>query len=560
MSFKEILNSFLIKKFRIFDHMWIASYPLSLLESPSYIVREKWNRKKNMLRMIFALIATFLIFIGAELSSPNYSFSTHLYEAISSKGSLINELSENQSFHFKGSTLKLLIFFILSYFIYSIFLFNDPLSNTELLRSITIPGNSAIKGNKKISFIHKLMDEVIFYAKYCPSNLLTNRCAECANNGCANRLIISDHKKTSRWNTIFANLENRTICDLLYHTHRCRLMFYFQYSIWFSVFCLVPIYILVRSFERILGMEVYFNNKELLIYIIVLCFIGLIVRGFNSLNKIGSRGVWGHFKEYVERLLEDQSFKDIFDQYVCKHNKMDFSYEEKFHLRSHSKVSQHEKISGSELQALLTSMKYIDKIIKLKLSKILSDDNYIHNDKDHLRNTISAIIEMLVTLNQSKHRFRGVLLVKDYRERCLTPLVTVPFPGQPFLSYRDPEYFCEKLSEDSDAIAVQSWQKKSIISASNEEIPLFHDEQNTYLRSIISLPLIVDKDIQDLFLKNGISLEDIIGVVCLDCDDDIVFSKENQYLNDLILTPFINRLLFQMLFAVKQQNRSELNE
>ena len=527
--YKTILN-----KFRIIHNLWLSSYPLPLLNEPSDIVRYKWNRQKNKLRMSFAFISTFLIYIGAELSSPHYSFTTFLYEDIISKSGIISYFNTFDIIVIKGSTLKIFIFIAISFFVYFNFLFNDPLSDTELLRKIIIPRSS---DQKKIRFIHKLMsNEIHFYAEYCPSNLLPKRCEECGTHGCANRLSATDKRKSSRWNTVFANLENKNICDLSIHTHRCRLIFYIQYSAWISIIILVLIYAVVCFFEYKNNLEVNHYNSSLLSYIIIIFLIGIGIRFFNSTNVTGSRGVWGHFRENVERIFEEQNFKEPFDQYVCKYNKEEFCYTEHNNIRNHPTVIPHEKISGSEIQALLTSIKCLDKVIKLKLLTILENNSYVKNDKDHLRNTLTALIEMLITLNQNNHRFRGVLLTKaENSDDYLSPLVAVPFEGQPFLSYRNPEYFRDNLSKRSDAIAVQAWQKLCAVSASGREIPIFHTEQSEYLRSIIALPIIVDEDIQKSLSKS---------------DNEEILSKKNQRLNDLIIQPFLNRLLFQMLFAL----------
>lgn len=542
--YKIILN-----KFRIINNLWLSSYPLSLLNESSDIVRYKWDRQKNKLRMSFAFISTLLIYIGAELSSPHYSFTTHLYEDILSESSIIAYLNTLDIIHIKGSTLKILIFIAISFFVYFNFLFNDPLSDTELLRKIIIPRST---DQKKIRFIHRLMsNEIHFYAEYCPSNLLPKRCEECRTHGCANRLSITDKKKSSRWNTIFANLPNKNICDLSIHTHRCRLIFYIQYSTWISIIVLILTYAVVRFFEYKDNLEINYYNSSLLNYISIIILIGICIRFFHSTNVTGSRGVWGHFKENVERIFEEQDFKEAFDQYVCKHNKKEFCYTEQNSPRNPPTVFPHEKISGSEIQALLTSIKCLDKGIKLKLLTILEKNSYLKNDKDHLRNTLTALIEMLITLNQSNHRFRGVLLTKtENSDDYLSPLVTVPFEGQPFLSYRDPKYFRDNLSKYSDAVAVQAWQRLCVVSASGREIPIFHPEQSEYLRSIIALPIIVDEDIQKSFSEKGIMLDSVIGVICIDCDNEEILSKKNQCLNDLIIQPFLNKLLFQMLFAL----------
>lgn len=544
MFYKNFLN-----KLRIFDHLWISTYPISLLDSPSNIIRYKWIRKKNLLRMSFAFISTFIILFGAELSSPDYSFTTSLYNEILKESELINAVSGGSGpQYFKGSSLKTIIFFLASFLIYLNFLFNDPLSDTELLRKIITPNNS--NKNKKLRYIHKWMNEIHFYAKHCPSNLLPNRCAECRTQGCANRLSSSDQRKLSRWNTIFANLPPHIICDLSLISHRCRLIFYIRYSALFSTVLLVFIYCITRIFEYEMNINVNYANISLISYIIIVLVSYFIVGFFHSPNIIGSRGVWGHFKENVEMILEKQTYKEIFDQYVCKHDKKDFFYTENHTLRT---IPQG-KIYGSEIQALLTSMKFIDEITRIEILRILSDNDYRRNDKDHLRNTITALIEMLITLNQNKYRFRGALLTPNNNEEdYLTPLVTVPFPGQPFLSYRDPEYFYENLSKQSEAIAVQAWQKMYTVSASGEEIPTFHQEQSEYLRSIIAIPLIADQEIQNIFLKKNISLPNVIGVLCIDCDNENIFSKPNKSLNELIIAQFVNRLLYQILFSINPE-------
>lgn len=62
--------------------------------------------------MSFAFISTFIILFGAELSSPDYSFTTSLYNEILKESELINAVSGGSGpQYFKGSSLKTIIFF-----------------------------------------------------------------------------------------------------------------------------------------------------------------------------------------------------------------------------------------------------------------------------------------------------------------------------------------------------------------------------------------------------------------------------------------------------------------
>ncbi|MDD5393750.1 MAG: hypothetical protein PHE17_12090 [Thiothrix sp.] len=498
------------------------------------------------MRFSFAIFTSLLIIIGAELSSPNYSATTLITEKLVENSETLKLVIKNNWLEnifiegfdsnkalpiYSGDPLKLFIFLCLIIFTSLHFLSNDPLSNGELLRNIVNK-----EKNCHLPVIYKLMDEVHYYARHLPSNKLPNICEKCITEECGNRLLINDDNKSYRWNSIFAELPASKINDLLWFTYKCRYIFLLRYSVWISATALIPIYMIARLLEWKLNKNVD-TNESLMLYILLLMGTGIIIGLFNSANDENNRGIWGQFSENINNLFESTEFKKVYISNVCKHDEEDNAF---------TKKNSDIRTPSNEIQRLITIMDFLDNIVKQKVKQILTS-NKILGDRNSLRSILMAMIEMLHVINQEKIRFRCALFVK--RQSHLIPLVDIPFDGQPFLTLKSKEHIEKKLLIDKDSVASRAWKTESIISADKTTINYFHNKQEKYLKSMIAIPLLIDNDIQNSTTTNDRHLDKTIGIITIDCDNDNYFSDKNQSANLIEITPFINRIILEMIYS-----------
>lgn len=533
-------------------------FPKKLSDKPNPFVRTTWNDRKVRLRFAFAVLTTLLIIIGCELSSPNYSITTHFVEDILAKSETLNGIftqgwakkffianfdKESNLPIYQGSTVKFTIFFLL-FFLFSLhYLSNDPLSDSALLRAL-----SRTDVDNHPPYLFRFLPEINFYAKHCPSNTLPLRCAKCVTLTCANRLAPESESKTYHWNRMVATLPSPIINHLLFTTNKCRFLLFLRYSLWASSAVLVLVYILARIFEHYIRLETS-ANFELIGYIFLLWVVGLILGRLNSATDFRSSGVWGQFKESVSQLSLTDEYKSSFESSVCRHNNFGFCY------TTHGTPDaalMHQRTSGSELQTLMTVIQFLDHVLQKKLNAAL-ERNGTPSDKDSLRNILIALVKMFSILNSDTCRFRAVVLVPDTNGRFLEPLVTVPFPDQPFLTYDHVSDYEEKLSKTSGSVASIAWRDREIVARSGNEIVFFHDAQFKYLKSIIAVPLIVENEVQNQFRNRDLMLDSVIGVVCLDSDNETILGPRVVSLNQVLIKPFTNLLMFEMLFAASKR-------
>ena len=530
------------------------------LESPQ--IRKKWDNKKSLTRFKYAVFATVLILIGLELSSPSYSMTTSLVEHVASKSETFRAIIENNYFQgifikefdadkqlpiYSGKSVKFTIFFIIFFLVSIHFLSNDPLSNSELLRNLVKKSNKC-----RSPYLFFLFPEITYYAKELPSNRVPEICASCGTDGCPNRLSYGDKSKTFFWNGIFAKLSPSLTNSILYTTHKCRNIFFLRYSLWLSAIILIVVYILARAVDWYVTGTVN-PNLILIAYIILLFLFGFVIGAFNSTRNENARGVWGQFSEIVSNLFHSDHFKEIYVRVACGHNRREYEFTDKNHERK-------SVTSGQEIQRLLTLINYLDSVVMKKILRALKNESQIQsiNDKSSLRTILVSLMEMLYVLNQKEIDFRCALFVEDADQKCLAPLVSVPFKGQQFFTLDKKDQLSEKLAIDSDSIASRVWQSRRTLSASVDNISYFREEQKKYLKSMIAIPLLAEKEARVLLAEKGININEIIGVLTIDCNDENYFTRDTQETNLIEIMPFVNRLLFEMLYSVS--NRGESNE
>ena len=511
------------------------------------------------LRYYFAVLTTVLIIVGCELAAPNYSFTTHFVEDILVKSDTLNEIfthgwaqkyfvagfdKESHLPIYKGGPVKFTFFFLLFLFLSLHYLSNDPLSDTALLRELS----STDVVDYHPPYLFRFLPEISFYAKHCPSNTLPRRCEPCLTITCANRLGPEEERKTYHWNRMFASLPSPIIDDLLLVTHKCRLLLFLRYSLWASSAVLVLVYLFVRAIELYTDLPVI-ANFELIGYIFILWTVGFIIGALNSATDSRSSGVWGQFKERVSELSLTDEYRSSFEKSVCRHDNSGFFYTAN---RIPNPAHMHRRASGSELQTLMTVIRFLDHVLKKKLNATLERCETA-SDKDSLRNILIALVEMFSTLNGDACRFRAVVLVPDKTGGFLVPLVTVPFPDQPFLTYDNGCDYETNLSKTGDSVASTAWRTVQIHARSGNDIVFFHEAQSEYLKSIIAVPIVVEEEFQTQLGKRGLILDSVIGVVCLDSDNEAVLGPGAVALNEVLIKPFSNRLMFEMLFAASKR-------
>jgi len=521
-------------------------------------IRKKWDNKKFVLRFSFAVFASVLVVIGLELATPNYSVTNTIVEHVVEKSETLRAFVESEWLRdvfvkgvdpdkslpiYSGSSLKFSVFALVFLLVSLHFLSNDPLSNSEMLRNL-------VKKSKpcRLPTLFRWMGEIRYYAKNLPSNRLPERCAGCGTSGCGNRLAHGLDANTYHWNSIFAKLSSLAVNNMLYYTHRCRTIFFLRYSLWLAAVVLLFAYSAARLVELYLGRSVD-SNFELVSYIVVLWVLGFVVGGFNSARYENARGVWGQFSENVGNLFHSQDFKEIFGAVVCQ-------YDQKSNRYSERDRPVRERVSGSEIQRLVTLINYLDDVVKKKAVRALGGNNVV-GDKESLRAIITALVEMLFVINQEEVAFRSALFILSEDQQYLAPLVSVPFGGQPFLTLCRHDYMSDKLALDSDSIASRAWQTRRAISARGEDIPYFHEGQARYLRSMMAVPLVIDSEMRNLAAKLGEDVGEIVGVVTIDCDGDSYFSPDSHDSNLISIMPFMNRIVFEMMYSLVKRGSGD---
>ena len=519
-------------------------------------IRKHWDSKKILLRFRFSIMASVFIVIGFELSTPNYSMSTWFVEEVLTSSELLKSVftkdwaQEIFVSHFdkdsnlpvySGTPAKFTLFFIVLFLVSRHFLSSDPYSNSELLRNLASPGD-----RQKPFLVMRWMREIGFYAIYCPSNRLPERCRACATKGCLNRLASANERKTFHWNRIFASLPSALANDLLKSTHKCRAVFLSRYSLWFSAAFLIPVYFFARLFEYNTGLEVN-KNSVLIGYIAVLWLTGLLIGYLNSSTTENARGVLGTFKECVSNIMHMSEYKEAFERVVCGHD----DRTNKFRDGAAGVDTEGIPQNTWEFQALVTMLRYLDDVVKGKLLEVRSFSEETQQDKNSLRRLLAAVTEMYIAIHNNQYRFRSALFVPDKESEFLVPLVDIPFPDQDFFSLQG-SYSEDNFSKTSRSVASESWVTRQPVYKAGLEIPEFHEGQREYLKSIAAVPICLDYDLGNLLAADNIQVDSIVGVLCIDSDNVEVFSGQNSSLNELLIRPFANRLVFEMVSGLRK--------
>ncbi|BCL59940.1 hypothetical protein DGMP_06330 [Desulfomarina profundi] len=537
--------------------LFLFKNPINIHKLENYEIRKKWDNKKFTLRFFFAIFTSILIVIGIEFSSPEYSTTTIIVERAIENSDILKTIIENhwlkkifiQNFDkeeqlpiYTGKGLKFAMLFIIFLVVSIHFLSNDPLSDSILLRNLEKKSK-----NFRPPGLFRFMSEINFYAENLPSNRLPSRCSSCDTPACGNRLAYGEDKTLYHWNSIVAKLSPSYINELLYHTHKCRFIFFLRYSVWASAFFLSFVYIFSRIFE-LYGVNLASINYLLLYYIILLIIFGIVIGLFNSPNNERTRGFWGQFSEIVNNIFHSDNFKAAFTSTVCKYG----DKEHKF-VQYNSKDVSH--LSGYKIQRLITVLGCLDNIVKQNIKKLILGNSRLPGDKKPLIAILIAMIKMLKVINHDEIRFRCTLFVKNDQNNILEPLICIPFINECFISFKDKK-IKDKLSYTSDSIASRSFQKKAPISACNNQIPYFHEKQKKYLKSMIAIPLELDRNLIELTRNNGYDIDEIIGVLTVDSDDSNYFCEHSHQTNLIEILPFVNCVVYEMISSLKKTRKT----
>jgi hypothetical protein len=522
-------------------------------------VRDYFYNKKFKIKFYATIIATIIIVIGCELSSPHFSITgvvtgnivgtSPTLKAVLGKGIIQKFLGyiytdPNDLTHIIKNSGKSAIIVVILLLVGIHFFTMDPLSNSELLRNLYRKDV-----NVKPPFLLRLLRELKFYANNLPSNRLPEICYSCVSIGCPNRLDPTGDKKNFRWASILAYLPVAQAQNLLSATHKCREIVYLRYLLFFSGTSLIGFYFIARFIEYFYKINSY-RNLELIIYISFLFVTAMIIGAFNFSTLENARGVWGNFKEIINQTLDSEDFMVVFIEKVCKHKNGHSIYSIK-----ESNVELKKSVNSKELHELVTLAEFLDQVVINKLINTLNLDNSsVIPDKAWVRNLLSALTQMYKVNNDDEYCFRAAIFTPSECSNYLKPFVAVSDTS--FLTFENELNVKLKLSRDGGSVAAKAWGTHVVYCASGEDVYYFHEQQKDYIKSIIAYPLVLDKSVVEAFARKEIPIEPLQGVLCIDSNLESVFASQRQNINQIIIKPFATRILFEITYNYIKSTRS----
>lgn len=532
--------------------LFLFRHPKYLTTQTNAEARQYWVSRETQIRIYFSIITTVLIVIGIEISAPNQHLSqlfvTYLADTTQTGHWLFthdwvstffplhrDELTE--SLIYSGGTAKAIAISLIFFFFFIYAISNDPLSNTQLLKNLTATNYGAQR--PKVPFYSRIMPELGFYARHMPSTAVDAMCRTCGMYaGCGNSIgkRVTDSALTL-WTTVYFQLSAGAVHDLLFRSNRCRAAFLLRYSFWCAAIVLLFVHPSARIFEFLRGVELQ-PNYGLLIYIGGLIVTSYVLGWAMYGNEDSSRGFWGHFKDGVDHLIASQEFAQLFERHVCQRPLRIFQCD--------SPAEATGRVPGSQIQRLLTLIHFLDMLVERKAIAIVEGSDSKRARHPHLTNILFSLTEMFHQMGNKRHVFRSVLLSNSPNLDYLDPVVFTTSRNGTYLTLTNPDLIHQNLSKKNNSIAMQAISSRATVSAVDGGIPRFHDTQLTYQKSIIAYPIVFGPKLRNALLDKAGEFPIPAAVLVIDTTDELCFSPENQQVNEVLIRPFANRIMFEM--------------
>ena len=436
-------------------------------------------------------------------------------------------------YSFIGKSTKFIFLGILSLVIYYFIANKEPFSNYELLRKIGIMDKSSVPF---------YLNEISFYAKYLPSNVIADICnSKCEESDiCPNKLPLEGEKKNRAWCRIFGVLDPKDVEYWHEVTYECRKAYFLKYGFLFSAIFLTITSVALFFLHKIIQ-SIEYDTLLLTGYIILILFAYIFICYTHSL-KVNKGGAWRKFKHKSDHFFDLRRFLNLFKEHQCL------------------------SISNlKEFKAVTYMIKYIDYILGDKLiNHISGKKERTQYNKADLRRILQNITSFFDVLNDKKYKFRAALFLLSGDHKYLYPFILDNSKKTKFhYQIDETEESIHEISSDffslsSNSVAAKAYNLGLPISE-NFKIINMDNEKPSHINSIFCYPLKFSSDVYIYLQKEEKNVfPEKYGVLCIDCDNEDIFSQKNHRLNELLITPFSQRIMFEFSLGLYYSNKENI--
>lgn len=536
----------------------------------NYLIRSYWKNKKKRIRAFFSIALLLFNIAGFELSTPNYSLTSEignvLFKNIDFFSKIIADPPPQKNLNVKsskdlsskqinelinklelGNTLKWILYglFILV-FIFA-FMNADPFSKKHLLLEI----NNEDENYKNWKKLPNYKD-IKIYAKMVPSNELHRRCQVCIyEHSCENSLVNKGLKRVDIWHKIFIELDPKTVNENLNLVTKCRIWHFLKYSFLISTIFLIIVFYSVRFFEYILYDILIVNNWQLL------ALIGLSFFAFLVLDKIDPS--LRQLRDHLQILYSSEKFKILFKKKTCLRKTVTEIF---------SPISEENNTTGvviksyeREIQRLKMAIDCFASTTTRRMDMLVDS---VENDQIRrapITGTIlSSIAYMYDELYKNKITFSVSLLTPDPKKQELITWLTESNGNFEHLQINTP-LGIERgkiFGIDGSSVAAKCWRHCKPLS-SNNNISFCYENQETYLRSVIALPVVCSESLYLKLNECQYNVDKVIAVLCVTSSRSDTFNKTSCPIHTTMLTPFASMINVQLSLRTIEKLKAENN-
>ena len=215
-----------------------------------------------------------------------------------------------------------------------------------------------------------------------------------------------------------------------------------------------------------------------------------------------------------------------------------------------------------EVNFIKTQTECLSDLVESKLLMHFYNRNFrTPNNKANIRRVLQYNTALLYSLFEGKVNFRTALFLLSDDQTYLMPFIldNTNKTKWNFLNNNNinKELCASFFSIDGDSVAARSWIKNCVI-IKNESINTVKPIDSSHLQSILCYPLELIDEVYDILKEHNPYLNEVIGVLCVDCDDKNVFSVESHRLMEQMVKPFADRILYEfslgLYYYYKEKN------
>lgn len=482
-----------------------------------------WDKKKNWIRGLAALSITLSLVIGLEIIAVGFSITTEISSKLVSS-TPIYELKgllsdENQLIFFLAKLIKLIVVASLSCFFYYMFAHKDPFSNASLLLKFQ-------NNNYKTKFF--FLEELAFFSKYLPSNIIGEQCEACEKRAsCSNLISYNTAEQNWAWNKLFALFDPSDVKYWMQLTNNCRIAYFTKYGL---LICFVIVAICYALF---LFVNLFFGKQDVgniilwyLLFLLLMYLVSSLVFGIH----FGKSNIWQKFRAKSNHFFDSKEFHKIKKQILCERGKAD-----------------------EDLIKVLTMTNYLGYPIQDKLiHHCLGRNERVPFNTNNIRRIMQYLIAYYSTIYEEAQRnFRTALFFISEDHKYLFPFVKDGINYGTFNDIPSTEVLHEissnffDLSNNKNIVVVEAYNENKEISR-NTNLETYDKKEHLNLKSIICIPLTFDEEVYNSFNRGLMIFPRKFGALAVDCNDKSIFSEDNHELNTSLIRPFVDRIIYEL--------------